>query len=114
MRLRSYSWIPQSEETGAGWLAIYSPVFTSPEPALTGASGAHRIWASGSFVLNQTTCERATLVHEPSVSPGVDHLGICLVLAGTIGLEASGNRTKAQAGDIAKALPSSTCAIRFD
>jgi hypothetical protein len=101
MRLRSYSWIPQSEGKGAEWLAIYSPVFTSPEPALTGASGAHRIWASGSFVLSQATCERATLVHEPSVSPGLDHLGICLVLAGTIGLEASGNQTEAQAGDIA-------------
>jgi hypothetical protein len=62
---------------------LFTVVFTSPEPALTGANGAHRIWASGSFVLNQRTCERATLVHEPSVSPGLDHLGICLVAAST-------------------------------
>src|SRR6516225_6888722 len=101
MRLRSYHWDPPSKETGAEWLAIYSPVFTSPEPADAGVTGAHRIWAGGSFVLSYATCDHATLIHEPSVTPGLDHLGICLVLSGKIALEVNGAQSLAQPGDIA-------------
>jgi AraC-like DNA-binding protein len=100
MKLRSYRWSPRSKETSsAEWLAIYSPVFTSPEPAFPGPSGAHCIWASGSFVLSQATCERATLIHEQT--PGLDHLGICLVLSGKIALEVNGAQSLAQPGDMA-------------
>jgi AraC-like DNA-binding protein len=101
MRLRSYHWNAPAREAGAEWLAIYSPVFTSPEPAVAGVSGAHRIWAGGSFALSYATCERATLIHEPSMTPRLDHLGICLVLSGKIALEVNGAQSLAQPGDMA-------------
>jgi hypothetical protein len=91
MKLRTYRWSPRAQETAsAEWLAVYSPLLTSPEPAFPGLSGAHRNWASGSYVLSQATCERATLIHEQT--PGLDHLGICLVLSGKVALEMNGTQ----------------------
>ena len=102
MLVQSYLWRPRSEETdSAEWLSFYSPIFTSSEPALTGPSGAHRIWASRRFVVSHATCNRATLIHEPSSSLGLDHLGICLVLRGSMGLQANGAHVLAGPGDIA-------------
>jgi AraC-like DNA-binding protein len=102
VQLHSYRWHPESEETdSADWLSVYSPIFTSTEPALTGLSGAHRIWASRRFVLSHATCNRATLIHEPSSALGLDHLGICLVLRGSMGLQANGAHVVAGPGDIA-------------
>src|ERR1700747_211023 len=100
MRLRSYSWSPRSAEHGSEWLAIHSPVFTSPEPALVGPSGAYRMWAGGSFILSRTSCDRATLIHSPSATPAIDHVGICLVQSGTIDLLLNGAQGQALAGDI--------------
>jgi len=100
MRLRSYSWSPCSAEQGPEWLAIHSPVFTSPEPALVGFRGAYRMWAGGSFILSHTSCDRATLIHSPSATPAINHFGICLVLSGTIGLLSNGAQAQALAGDI--------------
>src|ERR1700751_2201507 len=100
MRLRSYSWSPRSAEHGSEWLAIHSPLFTSPAPALVGPGGAYRMWAGGSFILSHTSCDRATLIHSPSATPAIDHFGICLVLSGTIDLLANGIQAQAVAGDI--------------
>lgn len=100
MRLRSYSWTARSAEQGAEWLAIHSPVFTSPEAALVGPSGAYRMWAGKSFILTHTSCDRTTLIHSPSATPAIDHLGISLVLSGTIELFSNGARAHALAGDM--------------
>ncbi len=100
MRLRSYSWNPSSAERGAEWLAIHSPVFTSPEAALVGPNGAYRIWAGKSFILSHSTCDRAALNHSPAAAPAIDHLGISLVLSGTIELLSNGARAYALAGDV--------------
>jgi AraC-like DNA-binding protein len=58
------------------------------------------MWAGGSFILSHTSCDRVTLIHSPSAAPGIDHLGICLVLSGTIDLLSNGARAQAMAGDI--------------
>jgi AraC-like DNA-binding protein len=100
MRLRSYSWTPHSPEQGVEWLAIHSPVFTSEEPALVGPNGAYRMWAGRSFILSHTSCDRASLVHTPSATPPIDHVGICLVLSGTIDVLSNGGQARALAGDI--------------
>lgn len=100
MQLRSYNWSPRSAKQWAEWVAIHSPIFTSPEPALVGPSGCYRMWAGGSFVLSQTSCNRATLVHNPAITPAIDHFGICLVLNGTIDLRSNGAQAQACAGDI--------------
>jgi AraC-like DNA-binding protein len=101
MKLRSYRWSSRSEELdSAEWLAVYSPVFISSEPVLIGRSGAHYICASRTFVLTSTTCDCATLIHEPLSAPRLDHLGICLVLDGTVKVKTDGAPALAGAGDI--------------
>jgi AraC-like DNA-binding protein len=62
--------------------------------------GAYRMWAGRSFILSHTSCDRATLIHSPSAAPAIDHLGICLVLSGTIDLRSNGAQAQALAGDI--------------
>jgi AraC-like DNA-binding protein len=88
------------ESDSAIWLAAYSPIFTSPEPVLIGAGGAHVIWASRRFVVTHAICDRATLIHEPSSAPGLDHVGICLVLNGSMELQVSGAHNLVEPGDI--------------
>jgi AraC-like DNA-binding protein len=58
------------------------------------------MWAGASFILSHTSCDRATLIHRPSATPAVNHLGICLVLSGTIGLLSNGAQARALPGDI--------------
>ena len=58
------------------------------------------MWAGGSFILSHTSCDRATLIHNPSVTPAIDHFGICLVLSGAIDLSLNDAQDQALAGDI--------------
>jgi hypothetical protein len=100
MRLRSYSWTPHSSEQGAEWLAIHSPLFTSSEPAFVDPKSAYRMWAGKSFILAHTSCNRTSLVHNPSATPPIDHVGICLVMSGTIDILSDRGQARAVAGDI--------------
>src|SRR4051794_7723382 len=100
MRLRSYSWAARSPEQGAEWLAIHSPVFTSSEPAFIGPNSAYRMWGGKSFILSHTSCDRASLAHNPSATPPIDHVGICLVLSGTSDVLSDRGEARATAGDI--------------
>src|ERR1700746_1607296 len=49
---------------------------------------------------SHTSCDRATLIHSPSATPAIDHVGICLVQSGTIDLLLNGAQGQALAGDI--------------
>src|ERR1700751_2167975 len=112
MRLRSYSWSPRSAEHGSEWLAIHSPLFTSPAPALVGPGGAYRMWAGGSFILSHTSCDRATLIHSPSATPAIDHFGICFLLSGTIGLLSNAIQAQALACSICTRRSSGSAAAK--
>ncbi len=100
MRLRSYSWTPHSAERGDEWLAIHSPIFTSSEPAFVGPEATYRMWAGKSFILSHTSCDQVNLVHIPSAAPPIDHIGISLVLSGTIDVLSNGRQARALRGDI--------------
>jgi AraC-like DNA-binding protein len=58
------------------------------------------MWAGESFILSHTACGRATLIHSPTAAPAIDHLGICLVLSGTVDLLSGGLQARALPRDI--------------
>ena len=58
------------------------------------------MWAGKSFILSHTSCDRASLIHNPSATPPIDHVGICLVLSGTIDVLSDRCAARAEAGDI--------------
>jgi len=98
MNLRSFHWSSTpDEEDNRDWLSALSPIFTSQTP-FSPRNGAIDIWASSSFVISRSSCDHADLVYDPSKHGPFEHLGICVVLSGTIAESTSGAASRP--GDI--------------
>jgi AraC-like DNA-binding protein len=90
MDLRSFHWSSElGGDSGGEWLAAVSPIFTSPTP-FPNQKSAIDVWASSSFVITQSSCDCASLVHDPSKFGRFEQVGICVILSGTIDERASG------------------------
>ena len=98
MNLRSFHWSSKRDgDSNSEWLAALSPIFTSPT-SFPNQNSAIDVWASSSFVISQSSCDCASLVHDPSKYGRFEQVGICVILSGSIDERASG--AAGRVGDI--------------